>query len=334
MTPPAPDRATQRALVAEAARAPTVHNVQPARWRFGADGRVVLYRAVDRALPVADPTGHDLRVSLGAAWEGMSIALSRHGLGLSEPELAGDADQEDGRIAVASARIVDGAVPDPLAEFVETRRSYRGRFVPLSANAVGRLTTVGGEDVRWVADAARIAEMAGLYDEASYSFVRQPAYHAELYRWMRLSPAHPDWARDGLNAECMALCGVERAAASVLLRPRVFAVLKRLGAGRAVISEAAQIRSASAILLFTPRRELGDFDVGRLFYRLWLQVAALGAGMVPMSALADSPAARERLGREHGIPADRRLANVFRVGGVPPGAAAASARLPVDELLV
>jgi nitroreductase len=324
----------QRALVAEAARAPTVHNVQPARWRCGADGRVVLYRAVDRALPVADPTGHDVRVSLGAAWEGMCIALSRRGLGLSEPEFPADADEEDGRIAVASARLVEGAAPDPLADSVEARRSYRGTFLPLASDVLRLLTAMGGEDVRWLTDAARLPELARLYDEAGWSFVRQPAYHAELYRWMRLSPAHPDWARDGLNAECMALSGVERAAASVLLRPRVFAVLKRLGAGRAVISEAAQIRSASAILLFTPRRELGDFAVGRLFYRLWLQVTAVGAGMVPMSALADSPAARERLAREHGIPAERRLANVFRVGGVPPGGAARSPRLPVDELLV
>ena len=329
------DRDTQRALVAEAARAPTVHNVQPARWRFLADGRVVLYRAVDRALPVADPTGHDVRVSLGAAWEGMSIALSRHGLGLSEPEFfAEGADEEAGRIAVARARLVEGAAPDPLADFVEARRSFRGRFLPLGDDVLRRLTAMGGDDVRWMTDAARITEMAGLYDEASYSFVRQPAYHEELYRWMRLSPAHPDWARDGLNAECMALSGVERAAASVLLRPRVFDVLKRVGAARAVISEAAQIRSASALLLFTPRRDLGDFAVGRLFYRIWLQVASVGAGMVPMSALADSPAARERLSREHGILAERRLANVFRVGGVPPGAAARSPRLPADELLV
>jgi hypothetical protein len=127
---------------------------------------------------------------------------------------------------------------------------------------------------------------------------------------------------------------VERAAASVLLRPRVFGLLKRIGAARAVISEAAQIRGASAILLFTPPREMGDFAVGRLFYRLWLEVAALGAAMVPMSALADLPATRDRLSREHGVPESRRLANVLRVGAVPPGGAARSPRLQVDELLI
>ncbi|HEU4454302.1 MAG TPA: hypothetical protein VFR81_14640 [Longimicrobium sp.] len=324
----------QRALVAEAARAPTVHNVQPARWRFLPDGGVVLHRAVDRALPVADPTGHDLRVSLGAAWEGLSIALSRHGLGLTEPEFVQDAREENGLVAVASARLIGGTAPDPLAAHVEARRSYRGRFLPLADDVLRRLMTIGGEDARWVSGGERMAELARMYDDAAYSFVREPAYHAELYRWMRLSPAHPDWARDGLNAECMALSRVERAAASVLLRPRVFGLLRRIGAARGVISEAAQVRSASAVLLFTPPREMGDFAVGRLFYRLWLEVAALGAGMVPMSALSDSPATRDRLSREHGVPESRRLANVLRVGGVPPGGAARSPRLPVDELLV
>ena len=317
-----------------------MHNVQPARWRFHADGRVTLFRATDRALPVADPTGHDVRVSLGAAWEGMSIALSRHGLGLTEPEFSEDADQskdadqERGFVAIASARLVDGATLDPLAEHVETRRSYRGKFLPLDDDVLRRLTAIGGEDVRWIADGARMADFARRHDDAAFSFVRQPDYHAELYRWMRLSPKHPDWDRDGLNAACMALSGVERAAASVILRPRIFALLTRVGAARAVISEATQVRSASALLLFTPKKEASDFAVGRLFYRLWLEISALGAAMVPMSVLADSPPERDRLCREHNVPESRRLANVFRVGAVPPEGAARSPRLPVNELLV
>jgi len=324
----------QRALAAEAARAPTVHNVQPARWRFGPEGAVTLFRAVGRELPVADPAGHDLRVSLGAAWEGMAIALSRRGMGLAEPAAAGAAREEGGLLPVAESVIVEGTGEDPLAAQVEARRSFRGRFDPAPADALRRLEGVGGEDARWVTEPAAIRAAAGMYDDAAWGFVGRAEYHAELHRWMRLSPSHPDWARDGLNADCMALSGVERAAASVLLRPRVFGVLRRLGLAKPVISEAAQTRSASALLLFTPARELDDFDVGRRFYRLWLEVTALGLAMVPMSALSDSPEARERLCREHGVPGDRRLANVLRVGRVPAGGAARSPRLPTDELLV
>ncbi|HEX8272649.1 MAG TPA: hypothetical protein VF615_08345 [Longimicrobiaceae bacterium] len=324
----------QRALVEEAGRAPTVHNVQPARWRFGADGTVTLLRAAGRELPVADPTGHDLRVSLGAAWEGMSLALSRHGLALSAPTLFDVAPVAGGLAPVAEGHIAEGAAEDPLAAQVEARRSFRGRFDPVPADVLRRLETVGGDDARYVTEPAAIRAAAGLYDDAAWGFVGRPEYHAELHRWMRLSPRHPDWGRDGLNAECMALSGVERAAASVLLRPRVFGVLKRFGLAKPVISEAAQTRSASALLLFTPARDASDFDVGRRFYRLWLEVAALGLAMVPMSALSDSPEARERICREHGVPTDRRLANVLRVGRVPAGGAARSPRLPAEEVLV
>ena len=204
----------------------------------------------------------------------------------------------------------------------------------MPADVLRRLAGVGGEDARYVTDPAAMRAAAGLYDDAAWGFVGRPEYHAELHRWMRLSARHPDWARDGLNAECMALSGVERAAASVLLRPRGFGVLRRVGLAKPVISEAAQTRSASALLLFTPARSLGDFDVGRRFYRLWLEVTALGLAMVPMSALSDSPDARERLCREHGVPEGRRLANVLRVGRVPAGGAARSPRLPAGELLV
>ena len=48
------ERQTQRALVAESSLAPSVHNVQPARWRIGED-EVTLLEDTRRRLPVADP---------------------------------------------------------------------------------------------------------------------------------------------------------------------------------------------------------------------------------------------------------------------------------------
>jgi len=77
-------RAQQERILAEVSRAPSVHNVQPARWRFDDDG-VTLLQDRSRRLPAADPTGRDVEASLGASFEGMHLALSRFGLGLAEP---------------------------------------------------------------------------------------------------------------------------------------------------------------------------------------------------------------------------------------------------------
>lgn len=327
------DPALQRALVAEAMRAPSVHNVQPARWRFPGDDRVVLFRALDRNLPVADPTGHDVRVSLGAAWEGMAIALSRHGL---RPVESMPIREEHARgceqVAVASIVRHAGAA-DPLASWVEARSSYRGTFVPAPAGIVARLRQLEADDIRLTPLSANFRELAARYDDASWAFVGQPPYESELYHWLRLRPSHPAWSRDGLNADCLALSKTERQVAGLVLRPPVFAWAKRAGIARPLLSEARQIRSALALVLFAPERALDDMSVGRRFYRLWLELTAIGLSLAPMSAFADHQETARYLCDVFEIPASRRVANVFRVG-VPPRSAARSPRLPLDELLV
>src|SRR5215469_8437817 len=80
-----------RELVAEARLAPSVHNIQPTRWRLLADGRLALVEDIRVRAPVADPTGHDVRVSHGAALEGMSLALNRRGLAIADLVVAEEA---------------------------------------------------------------------------------------------------------------------------------------------------------------------------------------------------------------------------------------------------
>ena len=106
--------AEQRAVVAEASRAPSVHNVQPARWRF-VDDSVVLFRAIDRALPVADPTGHAPR----RVWARRSDvhALSR----AASPRFCRGCGDLTARDALGLARVDRpgrGEQSDPLAPWV------------------------------------------------------------------------------------------------------------------------------------------------------------------------------------------------------------------------
>jgi hypothetical protein len=326
-------RDERHAVVAEASRAPSVHNIQPARWRFE-DDSVVLFRATDRIIPVADPSGHDVQASLGAAFEGMALALSARGLRLGEPELEEDA-RGTGCAPVVRARIGQGGdtPPDPLAAFVLQRRAFRGKFGTSRADDVAVLSALDGADVRLV-DADALNALARLHDDATWSYESRPDYHRELWSWLRLSRRHPSYHRDGLNADCLALSAPERWAASVLLHPTRFAWLSRLGIARFLVSESAPVRSASAALLFCPRRDAAAFDVGRRFYRLWLEVTALGFHLTPMSASADHAPTRALLESAHRVPSDRRIANVFRAGRIPDDEVAVSPRLPVDELLV
>jgi nitroreductase len=324
-------RETLEALVREAARAPSVHNVQPARWRFEPGGDVVLFRALDRVLPIADPTGHDVDVSLGAAFEGMAIALSRIGLALGTPVPERSAEAEGCR-PVVRARITRGAVEDPLASAVLTRRSYRGRFSRRGARELSSARLVEASDVHVIDDALDIRLSSRSHDAATWRFESRREYHAELWSWLRLSRRDPRYHRDGLNADCLELSAFERIAARVLLRPLVFSMLGRARIAPHLVSEARQVRSAIALVLFMPLRTDPPFGVGRRFYRLWLELTAAGLHAVPMSASADDPVARAQY--DSVVPEGRRLANVLRVGHAPAGMVAESPRLPVAELLV
>ena len=320
-------------LVAEAARAPSVHNVQPARWRFVSDEELILFRELGRELPVGDPTGHDLKASLGAAMEGMSIALSRLGLGLGAMRVEGDA-QAPRCVPVLRATIEAGGTVDPLAEFVAARRSYRGRFAA-STDATGHaLRALQADDAHIVTDKKAIEQVATLHERATWTFESRRAYHAELWSWLRLSPSDPRWNRDGLNADCLALSALERTAANVLLRPKPFSMLSAMRLARPIVSEAAQVRSATGVILFVPKKSLEPLDVGRRFYRLWLEIARAGLYAAPMSACADDPEVNALLRDDHMIPAERRIASVLRVGIIDPSAVAVSPRLPTTEWLV
>jgi hypothetical protein len=328
------ERDELHAVVAEASRAPSVHNIQPARWRLE-DDSLVLFRATDRVIPVADPSGHDVQASLGAAFEGMAIALSARGLRLGEPQPE-EKSLATGCAPVVRARIIRQSAdtpPDPLAAFVSQRRAFRGKFAASRADDMAVLSALQNPDVRLVgADA--LSALAKLHDEATWAYESRPEYHRELWSWLRLSRRHPAYHRDGLNADCLALSAPERWAASRLLQPTRFAWLSRLGVARLLVSESGPVKSASAAILFCPRRDAPAFDVGRRFYRFWLEVTALGFHLTPMSASADHAPTRDLLESAHRVPSDRRIANVFRVGRIPDDEVAVSPRLPVNELLV
>ena len=319
---------TQRAVIAEAARAPSVHNVQPARWRFGGDGSVLLLRELGRELSVGDPSGHDLSASLGAAYEGMQIALSRLGFRLVDPT-EDRATLEGSHQSILRSQLERGAELDALSAYVGARHSYRGKFRPVRSPSIPQL-----DDTVVLTRADVIERVAMLHDTATWHFESQRRYHAELWSWLRLNPSDPRYSLDGLNADCLSLSAIERVAARIALRPAVFAALSRVRIGRQLVSERAQVRSASAIVLFTPLATRSAFDVGRRFYRLWLELTRAGVHVAPMSASSDHAPTRTVLATDYGVSPDRRIANVLRVGSIDESKVAVSPRLPVDELAV
>lgn len=323
-----------RTLVREASQSPSVHNVQPARWRLENEQSVTLFEDTSRRLVAADPNGNDAAISLGAALEGFALAASAHGLEVDVNTPASQSMQ-NGRYqpkAVLTFRM--GAECDPLYPFLSQRRSWRAMFAPPKTNDAQALQTAGFEACTVTTDRVHIAEIAQWNDEASMVFQRDPVFRQELRSWMRLRQNHPQWGKDGLNAEALQLSWVEALGAGFVLGPG-FRTLDRLSLATTLLSDSAVTKSASAIAVMHMHREQDPLTYGRVFHRDWLSLEAAGFGAAVLAALADHPPAADRLRDTLGIPTDHQVVSVFRVGLRPTGSKSPSrARLNLDELII
>lgn len=320
-------------LIAEASLAPSVHNIQPTRWHRLADDAVLLLEDGQRRLPVADPSGHDVRLSHGAALEGLSLACGRRGLRIARVEPGNPSDEVSGLRVVARLTLASGGTIDPLAAAVAGRSSWRGSFLPADAGLRETLNGLAaGPDLLVVPPGPAVTGIAELGDRAGFHFLCEDEHRRELLAWMRLSRRDPRYDRDGLNAEALALGGVEALGASLVLGP-LFPLLRRLGLAEPLTRERAKTASG-AIALF--HRPLGEdpLETGRAFYRAWLTMEACGLRACPVSVLADWPVSNAALVAHDPLPAGRRLVNVFRLGKISSQASARRARLPVAELIV
>lgn len=187
----------QKALIAATARAPSAHNTQPAVWRFLDNGCIELLEDRTRLLPCADPLESDHRLALGIAYEGLSLAASTHGRILEEPSFVCDPEAlalAGGRYRpVARTRVAGTRTADPLAEWVHTRATWRGRFVQPSRQRLRELISTLDHrcDLRLITRSRDLRAFGGLHDRCASELLARLGHPEELWRWLRLSPDHP-----------------------------------------------------------------------------------------------------------------------------------------------
>lgn len=317
------DRADLAAIVASARLAPSVHNIQPTRWSLDTAGRILLHDDPAIRIPVADPDGRDVAISHGAAIEGTLLALAMRGTG-------GTLETAPG--ALAAIRVMPDAVAPAALPEIGTRATWRGTFAPSGDGAMLARLAEQCPDLTIVADRDAVHHIARRADDAALHFLREDAHRRELLHWMRLTRRHPRWDEDGLNADAMALNGVEARAAGLVLGA-LFRPLDAVGLAGPLLSDRAKTESAAAILLFHRPADEPPIDTGRAFYRAWLAMERLGLAACPISVLADWPETRTELVRDHSIPAGRAVIGAFRAGPPPPGRRIVHARKPVGRLI-
>lgn len=316
-----------RAVVARAQLAPSVHNIQPARWRRDGDD-IIVAADLDAKLDVGDPTQHDVGLSCGAAVEATVLALGAYGLSAVVADTWDQNDQNSwqGHRIAAHLTLQPGA-PDALADQLEHRFTWRSRF----ADETPVLYGWARPDAVIVTDALTKDWLATRNDWASLQIMRNRRFRRELVSWMRLSPDHPRSAYDGLSRAALQMSSGTAFAARWALGP-LWPVLNLLGATKVITAEANATRSAAAIVCFNVPVNDSAVAAGREYLRLCLEASDLGYAGWPMAALSDLPTTNEEVCARFSIGTGRRLVQVIRFGR-PLGEAPPRARRPIQEVL-
>jgi hypothetical protein len=318
------------ALIALAARAPSLHNSQP--WRFRVDGSAVELRAdPDRQLGQADPDGREMVISCGAALYGLRLGLRRLGF-RPVTEV-----QPDPAKPALIARIRPGPRERPSREdwdmiaAVPHRHTHRGPFGPgqVPERLLDDLVQDAAAEGAGLIPLSSVSEMhdlARLTADASRAQRAGRGKSAEARGWAR--PAG-SIARDGVPA--FARTGSERWPESG--RPQEGTAHERDGSGpptgRSPGRPKSRPGSATAVLTTTGDQPADWIRAGQALYRLLLRAAGRWVFASLQSQPLESPGLRAA------------IQDYLRLSGHPQlllqfgraNTAAATPRRPVAEVM-
>jgi nitroreductase len=188
-------------LVATAARAPSVHNTQP--WKFRVSGNVIELRAdTGRQLHQVDPAGRELMMSCGAAVFGLRLGLRKLGY-LGAVRLLPDPAQPwlVARVEPAGNAPMSREESDLLAALPH-RHTHRGPFAPgeIPSRLLAALqldASAEGAELLLIEHPAVVADLAGLVTAAADEQRASQEISAELAAWVQPPGSQ---ARDGVPA--------------------------------------------------------------------------------------------------------------------------------------
>jgi hypothetical protein len=322
-------------VVGAATSAPSIHNTQP--WRFTATAdQLDLFLDPARALPVLDPTRRQQVISCGIAIEFAVVALAAAGR-LSEVELLPDADDPD---HLATVRVVgeivstdeDRALAGTIAQRHTVRDPFQSRQVP--PELLDRLQAEAGAFGTWFKPVTRSEEEVAtvfLITRAEEMEQGDPAYRAELQRWLRTDPA----AVDGVPVGAVPTGDPHERPSNWTIRDFVVGTRDPSAHARHGDADAPppEVERPTVVLMGTDGDDAHAWlQAGRALGRVLLQATSAGVAASPLTQALDLSATRSRMRTRLSLIGYPQM--LLRMGYPREGAPVTpSGRRPVSEVL-
>lgn len=254
-------------LLSTAARAPSVHNTQP--WRFRVNPRNIELFADPRRKLHGDPLGREMLVSCGAALFGLRLAIRSLG---HQPVVTLLPDLVHLRLLARVAMVAGPpmtAREHEMLNAVPHRHTHRGAFSsgPLPPGLLVGLqhdALAEGASLALVQSAVDYERLASLLSATGPKQDREPIARADVARWSRAAASS---ARDGIPALAFPAQPVSEPGR---LRQRDF----DLGRGIGFDATPGACPAATAVLLTLSDRRVDWLKAGQALQRLLLHAAS------------------------------------------------------------
>ena len=286
-----PGRDVVEAVLAVASRAPSIHNTQPWEWVLR-DDALELRADRTRRLSVADPDGHSLLISCGAAACLTELALRAAGWDVSTEHLP-DPGDPDLLARFSDAREAPASEDDRAAvEAALSRRSDRRPFTPdpLPEDIVEQLREAAQGQEVYAHFPMRADEQLDLAVAVSWADRVErddPAYRAEMQRWVSDAEVHTEGVP--VSAVPHVEAGHPRHT-DVPLRDFEVGV-----SGAQLIAQDVDEHPLIAVVFTRNDGAVAQLRAGEAMMRLMLTAERLGVASCPLSQAVDLGAFRSRV---------------------------------------
>lgn len=324
------DQQVVRDVVAQAARAPSIHNTQP--WRFVSRGDTIeLWTDPSRGLAVLDPSGRARHLSCGAALLHARVAAAAAGL-VSTVEVRPDPND--------AAHLADlhlekaGSPPTDLSELagaIAGRRTTRSPFTDeaLPDDVVAALRAAAEFEGCWLRvvesseDAAAVMVLLARADEIEAA---NPDYQEELRRWT----GGGEGGTDGVSASAVPETSPSQRGSNYRLRD--FVADRDTSELAPAEGGPPAVERPTVVVLGTPDDDVESWlAAGQGLGRLLLTAAARGVTASPMTQPLEIPDTRKRLASELGVLGHPQM--ILRLGYAPEGEASVTPRRSLADIL-
>ena len=281
-----------RWAIAQATRAPSIHNTQP--WRFRWDGRAFeLHADTRRGLTAADPEGRELVLSCGAALFNLRLAVRKLGY-TPRVELLPSAAHPRllARILVEPGQPAD-VVTRRMYAAMTRRHTHRGEFEdrPLTAGLAVALQEAAAEEgasLLYVHDPGQRHRLLQIARAAERQLAADERVRAEIAAW---TPGPAAGRRDGVPATAYA---AEPTSLVDDLPGRDF----DLGRGYGRIESAEQPPGGLAVLISARDLQVDWLQAGQALERVLVVAAERSAYAAMHSQAIEIPNLRDEIRRE------------------------------------